>query len=142
ARIRVELDGDQATIKARILGRRIKRALDRETRGTGRRLGDSLSRGFARGGRPAADGFFRSADGRLRDARGRFVAEGRRLGDALSDGMADGFDISRLSRALRSAGSGLSKFLIGTAAITTLSASLAGLAANALALTSALAPAA
>lgn len=123
ARIRVELDGDQATIEARILGRRIKRALDQETRNAGA-------------------GLFRSIDGRLRDARGRFVAEGRALGGALSNGMASGFDASRLFRALRSVGSGLSKFLVGTTAVTLLSASLSGLAANALALTSALAPAA
>ncbi|NUT31525.1 MAG: hypothetical protein HOV79_00470 [Hamadaea sp.] len=42
---------------------------------------------MAEAGRKGAEDFTRGVDGRLRDARGRFVRAGRELGDALGDGL-------------------------------------------------------
>ncbi|MEU5624291.1 phage tail tape measure protein [Streptomyces tendae] len=59
-----------------------------------RRGGQRMGAAAAAGGRQAGDdlgeGIVRGADGRLRDARGRFVTAGRRAGDAAGDGLADG----------------------------------------------------
>ncbi|MFI6909876.1 hypothetical protein ACIBKY_52050 [Nonomuraea sp. NPDC050394] len=73
------------------------KATEREARRGGRRtgmaltdeLGDALAAaedvaGVA--GERAGDAFVRGADGRLRDGRGRFVAEGKNLFDGLGDG--------------------------------------------------------
>ncbi|WP_282204545.1 hypothetical protein [Kitasatospora fiedleri] len=65
--------------------------------------GDELARGLGEGGEEGArrllgsmsdaelavNGFTRSADGRIRDLRGRFVAESTTIGDALEQGLGE-----------------------------------------------------
>jgi hypothetical protein len=62
-------------------------------RGADGRLRDARGR-FVQAGQEAgeafADGVVRGADGRLRDARGRFVKGGRDLGGGIEDGIKDG----------------------------------------------------
>lgn len=45
---------------------------------------------FRRGGKDAADGFWRDANGRLHDHKGRFVAEGKAIGEALGEAAGEG----------------------------------------------------
>lgn len=45
---------------------------------------------FRRGGRDAMDGFWRDANGRLHDHKGKFVAEGKALGEGLAEGVGEG----------------------------------------------------
>ncbi|MGW3191590.1 phage tail tape measure protein [Streptomyces ardesiacus] len=59
-------------------------------RGGGQRLGAAAAAGGRQAGDDLGDGIVRGADGRLRDARGRFATAGRRAGDAAGDGLADG----------------------------------------------------
>ncbi|MFJ3021490.1 phage tail tape measure protein [Streptomyces tendae] len=56
----------------------------------GQRMGAAVVAGGRQAGDDLGDGIVRGADGRLRDARGRFVSAGRRAGDAAGDGLADG----------------------------------------------------
>lgn len=51
---------------------------------------DTVTRTWAEAGRRSGDGFWRGADGRLRDSRGRFVAAGAALGDAVGSGAQAG----------------------------------------------------
>ncbi|WP_086697961.1 phage tail tape measure protein, partial [Streptomyces tricolor] len=67
----------------------LRRAED-AMRQTGQRMGDDADRAGRQAGEQLGDGIVRSADGRLRDARGRFVAAGRRIGDDVGDGATDG----------------------------------------------------
>lgn len=73
----------------------------RTSQQAGQRAGDSFSRGFVRAtddgmdegrfrriGADAGHGLVRGADGRLRDARGRFARAGRTAGNSFSDGMS------------------------------------------------------
>lgn len=77
---------------ARVAGERMGQALgDGVSRGTDGRLRDARGRFLSEGGaagRAFGDGFTRDANGRLRDARGRFVAEGARVGAGLLSGLA------------------------------------------------------
>lgn len=56
----------------------------------GQRMGAAVVAGGRQAGDDLGDSIVRGADGRLRDARGRFVSAGRRAGDAAGDGLADG----------------------------------------------------
>lgn len=56
----------------------------------GGQLAGDADRAGDQAGQALGDGITRGADGRLRNARGRFVAAGRRAGDAVGDGLADG----------------------------------------------------
>lgn len=56
----------------------------------GGQLAGDADRAGGQAGQALGDGITRGADGRLRNARGRFVAAGRRAGDAVGDGLADG----------------------------------------------------
>ncbi|MFC4060259.1 hypothetical protein ACFOWE_18295 [Planomonospora corallina] len=121
ARIRIDLDDSD---------------VDRQARATARRLRDS----FKGSGRAAADGFTRDASGRLRDSRGRFVAEGTQMGEALARGAGRGAAL--LSAALATATRGLGGLVAGAGAVTALSIALASTATTAVGLAAALAPAA
>ncbi|MDP4512056.1 hypothetical protein [Nonomuraea turcica] len=121
ARIRVELDDS---------------GVERQARATGRRLSSS----FKGSGADAADEFVRDAQGRLRDARGRFVAEGVQIGRAIGQGAGRG--ASLLAIALGVAAGGLTKLVAGAGAVTSLSIALASTASSAVGLAAALAPAA
>lgn len=87
---------------------RMKRSLLETALDWARQLGQ-----FFRGaGRDAADGFFRDADGRLRDHRGRFVAEGKKIGSALGEAASDGARtlvglLGKLGNAAGGAGGGI-----------------------------------
>ncbi|MFE2353479.1 phage tail tape measure protein [Streptomyces parvulus] len=59
-------------------------------RQAGQRMGDDAQRAGNAAGQQLGDGIVRGADGRLRNARGQFVAAGRRAGDAVGDGLGDG----------------------------------------------------
>ncbi|GAQ52058.1 phage tail tape measure protein [Streptomyces acidiscabies] len=59
-------------------------------RQSGQRMGSDADQAGERAGQQLGDGIVRGADGRLRNARGRFVAAGRRAGDAVGDGLSDG----------------------------------------------------
>ncbi|WP_416975665.1 phage tail tape measure protein [Streptomyces sp. 4F14] len=58
-------------------------------RQSGQRMGSDADQSGERAGQQLGDGIVRGADGRLRNARGRFVAAGRRAGDAVGDGLSD-----------------------------------------------------
>lgn len=132
AKIRIELDESGVVPEARRLGRRIERALEDSTRGAGR--------GFRRDGEQAAEEFVRGADGRLRDARGRFARQGRQLGGDLVGGL--GGSASLLGDALAVAARGLTGLVAGAGALSLLSIGLASATTTAIGLTAALAPAA
>nr|WP_306432883.1 phage tail tape measure protein [Streptomyces harenosi] len=55
-------------------------------------LPDEMGRIGQQAGDDLGDAVVRGADGRLRDARGRFVRAGRAAGDAAGDGLADGLE--------------------------------------------------
>ena len=67
----------------------LRRAED-AMRQTGQQIGDDADRAGQQAGEGLGDGIVRGADGRLRNAQGRFVAAGRAAGDAVGDGLADG----------------------------------------------------
>lgn len=53
-------------------------------------MGDTATRAGQSAGQQLGDGVVQGADGRLRNAQGRFVAAGRQIGDSVGDGVADG----------------------------------------------------
>ncbi|MFE5681741.1 phage tail tape measure protein [Streptomyces sp. NPDC056512] len=59
-------------------------------RSTGQRMAGDADNAGQRTGQALGDGVVTGADGRLRNARGRFVAAGRRIGTSVGDGAADG----------------------------------------------------
>ncbi|MFI7467403.1 hypothetical protein [Nonomuraea sp. NPDC049646] len=120
ARIRVELDDS---------------GVERQARATGRRLSNS----FKGSGGDAADEFVRDAQGKLRDSRGRFAAEGTQIGRAIGQGAGRGANI--LATALGVAAGGLGKLVAGAGAVTALSVALASTTNSAVGLAAALAPA-
>lgn len=76
---------------------------DREAKQAGQRIGQSLGQGLkanlggtetrglgTQAGQEFGEGFKVGADGRLRDAKGKFVKTGKELGEGLTDGMAQG----------------------------------------------------
>lgn len=87
------------TISAQIDDSSVRRSATQ----AGQRAGDSFSRSFVRTaddgmdptrfrrmGEDAGDGLVRGADGRLRDARGRFTRAGSQAGDSFSQGLGEG----------------------------------------------------
>jgi hypothetical protein len=66
----------------------LRRAED-AIRASGQRMGDDAERAGRQAGEDLGNGIVRGVDGRLRDARGRFIAAGRDAGDAVGDGLAD-----------------------------------------------------
>lgn len=108
------------------IDRPIRRALDgTNLTGAGQRIGDDLGEGIVRG-----------ADGRLRNAQGRFVSAGQQSGQGFGQGFTSGLG-STISDALTRQGSAfarlgtLSTGLVG--ALVPVGPSLAGVAAGALA---------
>jgi len=77
------------TIDDRAMDPALRRA-ENALRDAGQQMGDDAERAGQQAGEGLGDGLVRGADGRLRNAQGRFVAAGRRAGDAVGDGMADG----------------------------------------------------
>ncbi|MFI9824409.1 phage tail tape measure protein [Streptomyces sp. NPDC052013] len=67
----------------------LRRAED-AMRQTGQQMGDDAERAGQQAGEELGEGLVRGAEGRLRNARGQFVAAGRAAGDAAGDGLADG----------------------------------------------------
>ncbi|MFF7851931.1 phage tail tape measure protein [Streptomyces sp. NPDC007910] len=65
------------------------RRAEEAVRATGQRMGDDIERAGQEAGENLGDGIARGADGRLRNARGRFVAAGRNAGEAVGDGLTD-----------------------------------------------------
>ncbi|KMS71300.1 hypothetical protein ACH49_24700 [Streptomyces leeuwenhoekii] len=65
------------------------RRAEQALRDTGRRMGDDAEDLGQQTGETLGESIVQGADGRLRDARGRFIAAGRAAGDAVADG-ADG----------------------------------------------------
>ncbi|WP_327671817.1 MULTISPECIES: phage tail tape measure protein [unclassified Streptomyces] len=59
-------------------------------RSTGQRMAGDADSAGQRAGQALGDGVVQGADGRLRNARGQFVAAGRRIGSSVGDGAADG----------------------------------------------------
>ncbi|MGI5286648.1 hypothetical protein ACQEVF_25370 [Nonomuraea polychroma] len=53
-------------------------------------LGQTMAKAGQHAGQQLGEGIVRGADGRLRDARGRFVKGGQDLGDGIADGIKDG----------------------------------------------------
>ncbi|MDT0567923.1 hypothetical protein RM704_10645 [Streptomyces sp. DSM 3412] len=90
------------------------RRTENALRTSGQRMGDDAEQAGQQAGEQLGEGVVRGADGRLRNARGRFIAAGRQAGDAVGDGLsagtADGADQaveetgSRLSRLKEVAG--------------------------------------
>nr|WP_240981173.1 phage tail tape measure protein [Streptomyces sp. N502] len=76
------------TIDDRAVNPALRRA-ENALRASGQRMGDEADRAGQQAGQQLGDGIVRGADGRLRNARGQFVAAGRRAGDALGDGLSD-----------------------------------------------------
>jgi hypothetical protein len=66
------------------------RRAENAIRASGQRMGDEAERAGREAGEDLGDGIVQGVDGRLRDARGRFVAAGRAAGDAAGEGLADG----------------------------------------------------
>ncbi|GAA3956646.1 hypothetical protein GCM10022384_07220 [Streptomyces marokkonensis] len=90
----------QAERAMRTAGQTMGDDAERAGQRAGQQLGDGVADGLsgvqdeaARAGRQAGeelgDGIVRGADGRLRNARGQFVAAGRDAGDAVGDGLGD-----------------------------------------------------
>ena len=77
------------TVDDRTVDPALRRA-ENAMRDAGRTMGADADRAGQQAGEGLGDGLVRGADGRLRNARGRFVAAGRRAGDAVGDGLADG----------------------------------------------------
>ncbi len=113
------------------IDRPIRQAIDGvDVTGAGQRLGTDLGEGIVRG-----------ADGRLRDARGRFAAAGQASGSGFGDGFSRGLG-STLTDAITRQGSAFLRLgsvasgLVG--ALVPIGPSLAGVAAGALAVTGAI----
>jgi hypothetical protein len=68
------------------------RRAEQALRASGQSMGDDADRAGENAGERLGDGLVRGADGRLRDARGRFVAAGDQAGESFGDGLADGAD--------------------------------------------------
>ncbi|AMW11607.1 hypothetical protein A4E84_20180 [Streptomyces qaidamensis] len=66
------------------------RRAENAIRSSGQRMGDEAERAGQDAGEELGDGIVRGVDGRLRNARGQFVAAGRRGGDAVGEGLTDG----------------------------------------------------
>jgi hypothetical protein len=66
-----------------------------ETREEMRRAFQGMADDAEDAGEDAGERLWRGADGRLRDARGRFAAEGRAAGEAFGDGVEDGAERGR-----------------------------------------------
>ncbi|MFI9339961.1 phage tail tape measure protein [Streptomyces sp. NPDC052773] len=66
------------------------RRAENAIRDAGRQMGDDAERAGEQAGEELGDGLVRGADGRLRDARGRFAAAGRAAGDAAGEGLTEG----------------------------------------------------
>ncbi|MFC9680011.1 phage tail tape measure protein [Streptomyces sp. NPDC056948] len=77
------------TVDDRTVDPALRRA-EQALRASGQAMGSDADRAGEQAGEGLGDGLVRGADGRLRNARGRFVAAGRRAGDAVGDGLADG----------------------------------------------------
>ncbi|MET9729676.1 phage tail tape measure protein [Streptomyces sp. NPDC006458] len=84
------------------------RRVENAMRNSGERMGDDAERAGEEAGEQLGEGLVRGADGRLRNARGRFVGAGRRAGDAVGDGLADGV-AEGADEAVAEAESGLSR---------------------------------
>ncbi|CAM5588986.1 phage tail tape measure protein [Streptomyces purpurascens] len=84
------------------------RRAEQALRAAGQTMGSDADRAGQQAGEGLGDGLVQGADGRLRNARGRFVASGRRAGDAVGDGMADGVG-DGANEAVAEAESGLSR---------------------------------
>jgi len=67
--------------------RRAGREMERDAERSGRGIGAALGRG----GRVGGEAFVRDASGRLRDGRGKFVAEGSSLGRSAGTAVSSGF---------------------------------------------------
>ncbi|MFJ6566217.1 phage tail tape measure protein [Streptomyces sp. NPDC091292] len=85
-------------------------------RASGRRMGSDADDSGQTAGQRLGDGVVRGADGRLRNARGQFVAAGRRSGDAVGDGLTDG-TTAGAGDAAAAGESGLSKLKMAAAGI-------------------------
>jgi hypothetical protein len=83
-----ELNGT-ITIDDRGVSPALRRA-ENALRVAGQQMGDDAERAGQQAGEQLGDGIVRGADGRLRDARGRFVAAGRQAGEEVGEGLADG----------------------------------------------------
>ncbi|MFF5984429.1 phage tail tape measure protein [Streptomyces olindensis] len=66
------------------------RRAENAIRSSGQRMGSEAERAGQDAGENLGDGIVRGVDGRLRNARGQFVAAGRRGGDAVGEGLTDG----------------------------------------------------
>jgi len=66
------------------------RRAEQAMRQAGQQMGADADRAGQQAGEQLGEGVVRGADGRLRNARGRFVAAGRRAGDQVGDGLTDG----------------------------------------------------
>ncbi|MFD7884099.1 phage tail tape measure protein [Streptomyces bauhiniae] len=66
------------------------RRAEQAMRSTGQQMGDDADRAGRRVGERLGEGITRGADGRLRDARGRFLGAGRQAGDGFGEGLGDG----------------------------------------------------
>ncbi|MFI0268559.1 phage tail tape measure protein [Streptomyces luteogriseus] len=66
------------------------RRAENALRSSGQQMGDDAERTGQQAGEGLGEGIVRGADGRLRNARGQFVAAGRRGGDAVGEGLTDG----------------------------------------------------
>ncbi|MEE4598217.1 phage tail tape measure protein [Streptomyces sp. DSM 41524] len=83
-----ELTG-YVSLDVRDVDRGVSRTGQAMTRLRGQMTSDGDRAGQA-AGQALGDGITRGADGRLRDARGRFVTAGRQAGDGFGDGLTDG----------------------------------------------------
>jgi phage-related protein len=66
------------------------RRAENALRDSGQRMGDDAERAGQLAGEELGEGIVRGADGRLRNARGQFVAAGRAAGDSVGEGLTDG----------------------------------------------------
>ncbi|MFD4788795.1 phage tail tape measure protein [Streptomyces sp. NPDC058459] len=66
------------------------RRAEQAMRSTGQQMGDDADRAGREVGERLGEGITRGADGRLGDARGRFLGAGRQAGDSFGEGLGDG----------------------------------------------------
>ncbi|MCD7440229.1 phage tail tape measure protein [Streptomyces lincolnensis] len=66
------------------------RRAEQALRHSGERMGDDAERAGRQAGEDLGEGIVRGADGRLRNARGRFVAAGRSAGEGVGEGLTEG----------------------------------------------------
>nr|WP_237523914.1 phage tail tape measure protein [Streptomyces sp. SID4926] len=106
------------------------RRTENAMRSTGRQMAGDADEAGQRAGQALGDAVTEGADGRLRNARGRFVAAGRRIGSDVGDGAADGAEeggdraAGRLSGALSRVKGLVIGGAIGAALVTGLSESM------------------